>query len=228
MENTDFIGPRVMIRAYPGQDGKGLLHSRRQPLPDSERTDIAPNDPAETSRVWWLDDRTMLLDNVAGTENEYGVFIRFADGAVYWLDLYEWLPDADPDSIVPEWVCMSEDRTEVVFPTPEGDERIPTYWIRMLCDGKARLKGQAWTFNLAESWGIRIRQARVALLWRQADLARRAGTSQSAISRLEAGKRIPRPGTLDRIARCMGLTSFELASGRYLFTPEAADTRSAY
>jgi transcriptional regulator with XRE-family HTH domain len=49
-----------------------------------------------------------------------------------------------------------------------------------------------------------IRDARVRHGVSQTELARRAGTTQTAISRLEAGGRSPSVETLQRLLACMG------------------------
>lgn len=49
-----------------------------------------------------------------------------------------------------------------------------------------------------------MKQARVRAGLTQADLARRAGTTQSTIARLEAGKVSPRLETLDRLIEACG------------------------
>jgi uncharacterized protein len=52
--------------------------------------------------------------------------------------------------------------------------------------------------------GDLIRTARARHGVSQAQLARRAGTTQTAISRLEAGRRSPSIETLQRLLACMG------------------------
>jgi transcriptional regulator with XRE-family HTH domain len=52
--------------------------------------------------------------------------------------------------------------------------------------------------------GQLIREARERHGLTQAELARRAGTTQTAISRLEAGGRSPSVETLGRLVACMG------------------------
>lgn len=49
-----------------------------------------------------------------------------------------------------------------------------------------------------------LREARRRLGWTQAELARRAGTNQGAIARLERGQVMPRLRTLHRLAEVMG------------------------
>ncbi len=58
--------------------------------------------------------------------------------------------------------------------------------------------------------GLLIRESRLRAGLTQAELARRAGTSQPAIARYERGDVSPRVATLDRIVRACGL---ELLSG---------------
>jgi len=63
-----------------------------------------------------------------------------------------------------------------------------------------------------------IREARKRAGLTQADIARRLGTTQSAVARWEKGAASPRFKTLERVARACGL---ELAVP--LVTPEAPD-----
>lgn len=49
-----------------------------------------------------------------------------------------------------------------------------------------------------------LREARRRLGWTQAELARRTGTTQTAIARLERGQVMPRLRTLHRLAEVMG------------------------
>ncbi len=53
--------------------------------------------------------------------------------------------------------------------------------------------------------GARVRRARVEHGVSQAQLAIRAGTTQTAISRLENGGVSPTVDTLERVLRCLGL-----------------------
>lgn len=169
------------------------------------------DEPTGESRVWWYDEETMDLITVGANEQDNGVFVRFRDGFVAWLDMEEWLPEVDQKEIYPVYVGISPDFTELIVPAGDELHRIPGHWIRMICEGKARFRGEAWSYEMAEMWGLRIRQARSRLGWHQAELARRAGTSQSAISRLERGVHIPHFRTLERIAASMGQTPFEMA-----------------
>ncbi len=52
-------------------------------------------------------------------------------------------------------------------------------------------------------FGFLLRRRRLALKLSQKDLAVLASTRQSIISRLEACQRVPRPATLERIARAL-------------------------
>ncbi|MFF2086190.1 helix-turn-helix transcriptional regulator [Nocardia sp. NPDC058176] len=54
--------------------------------------------------------------------------------------------------------------------------------------------------------GRAVRERRVDLGISQTELARRAGTSQAAISRLEAGEHVPTLTLLDRLAAALGAT----------------------
>jgi transcriptional regulator with XRE-family HTH domain len=60
--------------------------------------------------------------------------------------------------------------------------------------------------ELAARMGLRVRRARLATGWRQADLAEAAGVSQSTISRMELGAGVRTPfDTWTRVAAAAGL-----------------------
>lgn len=57
--------------------------------------------------------------------------------------------------------------------------------------------------RIAYELGKKVREAREARGWTQAELAERAGMKQHAISRFEAGDVVPTLTTLDRIAAAL-------------------------
>ncbi|MEU1982528.1 MULTISPECIES: helix-turn-helix domain-containing protein [Nocardia] len=57
--------------------------------------------------------------------------------------------------------------------------------------------------QIAYELGKKVREAREARGWTQAELARRAGMKQHAVSRFEAGDVVPTLTTLDRIASAL-------------------------
>ena len=61
--------------------------------------------------------------------------------------------------------------------------------------------------------GERIRQAREARGLTMADLARSAGLSPGAISRIERGERAPGSATLQRLAQALGIAPGALMDG---------------
>ena len=61
--------------------------------------------------------------------------------------------------------------------------------------------------------GTRIREARLRQGLTMADLARSAGLSPGAISRIEAGARVPGGATVARLAGVLGVDSGQLLSG---------------
>jgi transcriptional regulator with XRE-family HTH domain len=54
--------------------------------------------------------------------------------------------------------------------------------------------------------GARVRRVRESLGLSQLELSRRSGIAQESLSRIETGRRDPRLGTLQRLARGMGLS----------------------
>lgn len=57
--------------------------------------------------------------------------------------------------------------------------------------------------QIAYELGKKVREAREARGWTQAELARRAGMKQHTVSRFEAGDVVPTLTTLDRIASAL-------------------------
>ena len=84
-----------------------------------------------------------------------------------------------------------------------GDERHPlrtTESLERLRRRFAHADG-SWLFAAI---AVQVTERRLALGLSQSDLARRCGTSQSAIARLESGGRPPRIDTLLRLAEALG------------------------
>ena len=61
--------------------------------------------------------------------------------------------------------------------------------------------------------GERIKAAREAKVWGQAELARAAGISPNTLWRIESGQHAPRPATIRRIAETLGVEPGELVRG---------------
>ena len=58
--------------------------------------------------------------------------------------------------------------------------------------------------------GIRLRTLRESLGLSQLELSRRSGIAQESLSRIETDRRDPRLGTLQRLARGLGLSLDQL------------------
>ena len=56
----------------------------------------------------------------------------------------------------------------------------------------------------------RVREVRESLFVTQAELAQRAGMSESTLSRIETGQQAPRISTVRRIAEALGVAPAEL------------------
>ncbi len=59
--------------------------------------------------------------------------------------------------------------------------------------------------------GERIRQVREQRVWGQAELARKAGISANTLYRIEAGRHVPRPATIRKLAQALGVSPETLA-----------------
>lgn len=62
----------------------------------------------------------------------------------------------------------------------------------------------------AELIGLAVRRERIEREWSQAELARRAGLSASAVNRIEAGQRRPRLRSIVSLADALGLAVRDL------------------
>lgn len=64
--------------------------------------------------------------------------------------------------------------------------------------------------NIQERVGMRIRLLRVSKRMSQGALAKMVGLHRVSVSEIENGRQAPRLGTLDRIARALGVSLGEL------------------
>lgn len=65
---------------------------------------------------------------------------------------------------------------------------------------------------MSDSWGVRVRDARLERLWTQRDLAERAYLHINTIHRVETGLVDPSPLTQQRLAMALGVKRVELFS----------------
>lgn len=161
------------------------------------------------------------IDIIRTGANEYesGVFIQFRNGAVRYLDFDEWLPSDVANIGVSVYTGYDEETQELVIPLFDGGEyRIHALTLLVTQDVETRTRFEAEAPAYASKWGNGVRWARECRGWSQLELARRAGTLQCVISRLECGVNAPRVSTIDRMCRAFGISRYELLSGR---DPEA-------
>lgn len=77
----------------------------------------------------------------------------------------------------------------------------------------------------ASDLAANMRWFRKAREWSQGRLGREAGLAQPTIANAESGRHLPRPETLDRIARAFGVTTEDLLARPAVETKPAADPR---
>jgi transcriptional regulator with XRE-family HTH domain len=65
---------------------------------------------------------------------------------------------------------------------------------------------------LEHGFGERLRLVRLRQGWSQRDLAMRAGVHEATVIRLEASANTPRPSTIRRLARALGVKPLELTT----------------
>ncbi|GGV23047.1 hypothetical protein GCM10010182_51760 [Actinomadura cremea] len=86
-----------------------------------------------------------------------------------------------------------------------GEQESPhARWVPGAGRGSEEVRAGREEARIAFELGNAVRERRQALGWSQAELARRAGMTQPALSRLEAGGPTPTIGVLDRIAHALG------------------------
>jgi len=158
------------------------------------------------------------------SECESGVFIQFRNGAVRYLDFDEWLPSDVAHFGVSVYTGYDEETQELVIPLSNGREhRIHALTLLVTQNLETRTRFEAEAPGYASKWGKAVRRARECRNWSQAELARRAGTLQCVISRLECGVNEPRVSTIDRMCRAFGISRYELLSGRDPAAPSNED-----
>jgi len=64
--------------------------------------------------------------------------------------------------------------------------------------------------NAASAIGERLRDAREARFFSQAELAQNASVGQATIARIETGRQLPHPSTVRRLAQALGIEPREL------------------
>ena len=138
------------------------------------------------------------------------LYVRFEDGlerAVHWADL----PFASRLGVIPvavstgsggELVTVSDESGRAVDVSAES--------LRAVLDEEYRARLLSADQVERRATGARIRVAREGLGLSQLELSRRSGIAQESLSRIETGRRDPRLGTLQRLARGMGLSLEQL------------------
>jgi ribosome-binding protein aMBF1 (putative translation factor) len=82
--------------------------------------------------------------------------------------------------------------------------------LRAALDEECGARLQSADQSERRATGARIRVAREGLGLSQLELSRRSGIAQEPLSRIETGRRDPRLGTLQKLARGMGLSLEQL------------------
>jgi DNA-binding XRE family transcriptional regulator len=138
------------------------------------------------------------------------LYVRFEDGlerAVHWVDL----PFASRLGVVPvavETGLGGESLTVIDESGREVDVSAESLRAALDEECQARLLSADQAERIAT--GARIREAREGLGLSQLELSRHSGIAQESLSRIETGRRDPRLGTLQKLARGMGLSLEQL------------------
>ena len=86
---------------------------------------------------------------------------------------------------------------------------------------RAEYMGTSAHDRKTETWGERLREARIRALLSQSALARRSDVARRAVIRIEQGESVPTDVTRERLARAVGMDRDEL------FPPELAPAKAS-
>lgn len=136
--------------------------------------------------------------------------LRFGDGlerAVLWADL----PFARQLGLDPVAASPGPGGESVVLVDKAGKEiDVSAISLRAALDEEYRVRLQSVDDDERKAVGAKIRAVRESASLSQQELSRRSGIAQESLSRIETGRRDPRLGTLQRLARGMGLSLDQL------------------
>jgi DNA-binding XRE family transcriptional regulator len=148
------------------------------------------------------DARFFALDSV--------LCLRFGDGlerAVRWADL----PFARRLDFSPVAAAIGSDGECLSLTDEAGREvDVSAASLRAALDEEYRARLVSADDGERRVVGARIRAVRESVSLSQLELSRRSGIAQESLSRIETGRRDPRLGTLQRLARGMGLSLDQL------------------
>jgi DNA-binding XRE family transcriptional regulator len=138
------------------------------------------------------------------------LYIRFEDGlerAVHWADL----PFVSRLDVVPVAVSTGSGGESLTVIDESGRKvDVSAESLRAALDEECRARLLLADQAERRATGARIRVAREGLGLSQLELSRRSGIAQESLSRIETGRRDPRLGTLQKLARGMGLSLEQL------------------
>ena len=156
----------------------------------------APTVPDERTRV--DEAKFFSLDSV--------LCLRFGDGlerAVRWVDL----PFSHRLDFAPTGATTGAGGESVSLVDEAGREiDVSASSLRAALDEEYRARLVSADVGERRIVGARIRAVRETVNLSQQELSRRSGIAQESLSRIETGRRDPRLGTLQRLARGMGLS----------------------
>ena len=138
------------------------------------------------------------------------LYLQFEDGlerAVRWSDL----PFARRLDFTPVRASAGPGGESVVLVDESGRQfDVSTESLRAALDEGYRSRLLSEDDSERKVVGAKIRAIRESVGLSQMELARRSGMAQESLSRVETGRRDPRLGTLQRLARGMGLSLDQL------------------
>jgi DNA-binding XRE family transcriptional regulator len=138
------------------------------------------------------------------------LYVRFGDGlerAVRWIDLpfsrmLGFSPVAASVGAAGESVTLDDEAGSTVDVSASS--------IRAALDEEFRGRVQVEDDAERKIVGTRLRAVRESANLSQLELSRRSGVAQESLSRTETGRRDPRLGTLQRLAKGLGLSLDQL------------------
>jgi DNA-binding XRE family transcriptional regulator len=146
------------------------------------------------------------------------LYVRFEDGlerAVRWADL----PFASRLCVAPVAASTSSGGEPMTVIDESGRAvDVSADSLRAALDEEYRARLVSADDTERRIAGARLRTVREGLGLSQLELSRRSGIAQESLSRIETGRRDPRLGTLQRLARGLGL-SLDQLMGRLSAAP---------
>lgn len=171
-----------------------------------------PSDPRKVIPYLNYNESQVTVDSVAGSPGDEGVFVRYADGLLVFMDLGLFIHQASERRFLADSARVAITKKHILVQSLHDErEAICSALVRSFYDYHVEFQLNTLSLDLGREWGKKLYFARMKQGLTQAELAEEAEMQQSAISRIESGAHVPRYDTIDRLAWALRLTPFEIA-----------------